>query len=362
MKSSTVDIPLLTPKYHFHHEKGRVRLHLPTWLLVLLAVCIGLLAAASITLSYKLLSYKEIDRTAQSKVRSGQESNGSLIQPHSPTPIPPKTPSKAAPAPPVKIDSYNTGLALDPGLQQILDAYNEVTPPAGVVVLDITDKRYAAIEPDQVRTAASLYKLFVARELYDFNVQGKLSFDQMVTVTQAAVNQDSSDPNLPVGTTIQVSECLRRMITISDNACGYLLGSLISWNNVNETLNIRGYSHTSLGSDQLTSAGDIGLLLRRVAEGQMVTPDSSHNLEAILFEQQINTRLPALLPPGVIGHKTGDLNGLAHDAGIVRTKDKSYVIVVLSGPWKDVGKANNSIAKLSLQVYDYILNFKPQAN
>ena len=325
---------------------------------------IVLLTTVLIALSYKLLSYKLADRAALSAAlsnfRSSQKSQLSLIKPVlPPTPAASKTPSQAAPAPPVQIDSYNSGLAVDPGLQKILDAYNAATPPTGIVVLDITDKTYAAVEPDQVRTAASLYKLFVARELYDFRAQGKLSFDQTVTVTSTAANQDSKDPSLPVGTSIQISECLRRMIVISDNACGYLLGSLIGWNNVNETFNIKGYFQTSLGSDQLTSAGDVSLLLRRAAEGQMVDPESSHNLEAILFEQQINTRLPALLPPGVIGHKTGDLNDLAYDAGIVRTKDKSYVIVVLSGPWKNVDEANNSIAKLSRQVYDYILNFQP---
>ncbi|OVE78490.1 hypothetical protein BVY00_02700, partial [bacterium G20] len=64
MKTSIADIPLYPPKYHFHHEKGRVQLHLPAWLMVLLSVSMALLTAASITLSYKLLFYKGIDQAA----------------------------------------------------------------------------------------------------------------------------------------------------------------------------------------------------------------------------------------------------------------------------------------------------------
>ncbi len=356
MKLTTADIPLLPPKYHYHREQGRAHLHLPTWLMDLLVVGVVLLVAASAVLTNKVLNHAALENVRSTKRLS-------LIQPPQPkTPAPVKTPSATAPVtppPPTRIETYQAGLTQDPGLQKILDSYNASTPPSGIVVLDNTDKIYGAIEPDQVRTAASLYKLFVARELYDFRAQGKISFDQTVTVTQSSVDQASNDPNLPIGTSIQISECLRRMIIISDNACGYLLGNLIGWNNVNETLHIRGYSQTSLGSEQLTSAGDIGLLLRRVSEGQMVDADSSHNLEAILFEQQANSGLPALLPAGIVGHKTGSLNNLVHDAGIVRTKDKVYVIVVLSGPWNDTNEANNSIAQLSRQVYDYILNFKP---
>ncbi len=356
MKSSAADIPLYPPKYHFHREKGRAHFHLPTWFLVVLVVCVALLISISITLSYKQVSHAALDNVRAAKRLS-------LIQPPTPkAPAPLKVPSTpTSPPPPVKIDAYNTALAQDPGLQKILDSYNALTPPAGVVVLDITDKTYAAIEPDQVRTAASLYKLFVARELYDFRAQNKISFDQTLTITQEAADQDYTNVNdLLPGASITISDCLRRMITISDNTCGFLLGSLIGWNNVNETLHVKGYSQTSLGSEQLTSAGDIGLLLRRVAEGQMIDSDSSHNLEAILFQQQKNDSLPVLLPPGVIGHKTGNLDGLVHDAGIVRTNNgKVYVIVVLSGPWKTTAEANNSIAKLSRQVYDYILNLRP---
>lgn len=354
MQSTVANLSLTAPKYHFHHEKGRVHLHLPAWLMSLIVISVASVLTLALVSYYELSNRKAVEKIQATKRLS-------LIQPPTPiSDIKPADASAVAPTPqPVKIDAYNTGLTLDPGLQKILDTYNAATPPSGIVVLDDTDKIYAAIEPDQARTAASLYKLFVAREIYDFRAQGKLSFDKTITITQAAADQDNNDPNLPVGTSIQVSECLRRMIVVSDNACGYLLGNIIGWNNVNQTLQIKGYSQTSLGSEQLTSAADIGLLLRRISEGQMIDADSSHNLEAILFEQQINTALPALLPVGVMGHKTGSLNGLVHDAGIVRANNKVYTIVVLSGPWKKTSDANNSIAQLSRNVYDYIQNYKP---
>ncbi len=335
-----------------HAVKYRLHAYLPRGLTILLIVYIALVATTSGLSLFLRNAHASTPKVSQAIVPAP------AAKPPTTNPAPAATP---APAP--RIEAYTTGLQADPQLQKILDAYNAVTPPNGLVVLDITDKTYAAVEPDQVRTAASLYKLFVARELYDFKAKGKLSFDQTMTVTQTAANQDDTNVNdYSVGSSISIADCLQRMIVISDNTCGYLLGGLIGWNNANDTLHVRGYSQTSLGTDQLTSAGDVGLLLRRMAEGQMVDEASSRDLEALLFQQQVNDRLPALLPAGVIGHKTGNLGSLVHDAGLVRSQGKSYVIVVMSGPWGSTGTdaANSAIAGLSRQVYDYILNYNPK--
>src|SRR5947207_261194 len=131
MKSSTTDIPIQLPKYHFRHEKGRAHFHLPLRTLVLSVFCIALLISTSVVLAYKL-----IERIALDNVRATERL--SLIRPSMPNAsAPTKAPSASAtPTPAARIVSYNTGLSLDPGLQQILDTYNANTPPSGVVVLD----------------------------------------------------------------------------------------------------------------------------------------------------------------------------------------------------------------------------------
>ena len=53
-----------------------------------------------------------------------------------------------------------------------------------------------------------------------------------------------------------------------------------------------------------------------------------------------------------MGHKTGELDGYKHDAGIVYAPKGDYVIVVMSNT-KDPQTAVDVIAKISKAVYDH---------
>ena len=73
----------------------------------------------------------------------------------------------------------------------------------------------------------------------------------------------------------------------------------------------------------------------------------------VLKRQRLNDRIPRYLPKNIeVAHKTGELLGAKHDAGIVFASNGDYIIVVLS-------KTNNSadavekIAKFSEEIYKY---------
>ena len=75
---------------------------------------------------------------------------------------------------------------------------------------------------------------------------------------------------------------------------------------------------------------------------------------ALLKDQRVNNRLPVGLPKGtVIAHKTGDLEGVVHDAGIVFGPKTDYLVVVVSGPWAVPGGAPAKFADLSRQLWNY---------
>jgi beta-lactamase class A len=74
----------------------------------------------------------------------------------------------------------------------------------------------------------------------------------------------------------------------------------------------------------------------------------------LLKDQRVNNRLPQGLPGGtVIAHKTGDLDGVVHDAGIVYGPKTNYLVVVTSGPWNAPGNAPAMFADLSRQLWNY---------
>jgi beta-lactamase class A len=74
-------------------------------------------------------------------------------------------------------------------------------------------------------------------------------------------------------------------------------------------------------------------------------------MEAILKRQKFNDAIPAGLPKGVaVGHKTGNITRIHHDAAIVYA-EKPYVLVVLVRGIQDQKASAALIASISRVVY-----------
>ena len=74
-------------------------------------------------------------------------------------------------------------------------------------------------------------------------------------------------------------------------------------------------------------------------------------MEQLLLAQKINDRIPKYLPTGVkVAHKTGEIDYVRHDAGIV-FGSKDYIFVFLTDT-QHPGEAPEQIALLAKKVYD----------
>ena len=75
----------------------------------------------------------------------------------------------------------------------------------------------------------------------------------------------------------------------------------------------------------------------------------------LLKMQKLNEKLPKYLPNGtVVAHKTGEIDFLTHDAGIIYTKNGDYIIAIFSESDYPPG-AKERIAQISKAVYNYFL-------
>src|SRR3954451_22021843 len=237
----------------------------------------------------------------------------------------PTTTSAAKPATTTTRKPATTTTAARTGspLQRTIDAFAAKQPvPFSVVAIDLTTGSGASRLPDRQVLSASLYKLFVARELLRRIYAGTLS------------------RSAPAGDTNHrtVGECLEAMIVVSDNPCGVAGLRMVGAGAQDAALARDGYKSTRLASPQRTSAADVARFLQKARDHSLLGKggeEPSAELYGLLQRQQVNARLPLGLPPGTpIAHKTGDRIGWAHDAGVITTPNGEVLLAVLSGQWK----------------------------
>lgn len=111
--------------------------------------------------------------------------------------------------------------------------------------------------------------------------------------------------------------------------------------------------HTAIDDAyNVTSPRDIARFFQLLLDGEIISPEASQEMLDLLTQQMINDRLPALLPDGTrVAHKTGNLPGTVHDAGVIFTDGGPAVVVVMSDDAEDEEAVNNLIRETSSIVY-----------
>lgn len=197
------------------------------------------------------------------------------------------------------------------------------------------------VSGDEPFVSASIIKLAILGTLLDQAQSGVLSLDDSVTV----------DPSDVVGGTgvIQASgaggsytyrQLAAYMIQDSDNIATNLIIDAVGMPAVNEYARGIGLAETVLnrrmmdfaaGDENYTSANDVAHILQLIYQGKLVSPDASEFALDLLKGQHDDAGLLEGLPMGsVFAHKTGTLDGVFNDGGIVLDQNP-YVMVVLSG-------------------------------
>lgn len=254
--------------------------------------------------------------------------------------------------------------APDSQLQAILNnTVGELGGKWGVAVKKLDTGQYASFNGDEQQVSASLYKLWVLNELYRQAKMGIVRLDDTSTITAQDAYYDSTLGllRIAVGSQITLREAARLMITRSDNTTSILLVRTLGPDNINRFMRENGLANSVLdwygGGDNLTTPNDVLRELEFVATSQMVDAASSKEMVDFLLGQTINDLLPPGLPAGGrLAHKTGELGGLLHDAGIVYGPSGPFVLVAMSSNLNSYATAYNNMPLLMKRVYDYFNN------
>lgn len=250
-----------------------------------------------------------------------------------------------------------------------------------VVLLDAAGRTVIAVEPDARHYAASTMKLPVLLAAYRRAAEGELDLDAEVTVpatfssavggTYTIDPDDDSDPDpwAKVGGTATLRWLCRRMVIRSSNLATNVVLAHVGLPAVDEALEacdvvgqlvvVRGigdFAAQRAGrSNEITAAG-LARVLFALEQETAADPSVCAEVLEVLAANEIGTDLRAGLPSGTwVAHKNGWVDGVVHDAGLVRPIDAGpFVLVVATTTDWENDTAHALVADVARTVWDEV--------
>lgn len=226
------------------------------------------------------------------------------------------------------LQSSNLLSASGEDLAADLDELNATYPDQlGFVLINEQSGEVITTNESRIFTSASLYKLFLTYAILEQVDAGLLSLqDQMAD-----------------GATID--DYLTSTITVSANEPAKELAHLIGWENIETFIHEQGFVSTSFNpyleydgiyynGDLETTPAEVAFLLERLLEGELLSEASTKYFLGLLGNQQLVYALNTGLSSDVtFAHKTGLLDDVSHDAGILSMDGQNYIVAVLTDGW-----------------------------
>lgn len=253
----------------------------------------------------------------------------------------------------------------------------------GVAVYDLQYKQTLMINERASFHAASTMKLPVMMEIFRLVEEKKLKLNDQIEVKNKFYSiidgseyrlsrQDDSDEEVynRIGQKMTVLELMDHMITWSSNLATNILIERVTPEKVmalmrelgaNDIQVLRGVEDGKAfraGKNNTTTAYDLMLLLKLIAENKFKGKRACEKMVEILSAQHFNDGIPAGLPTATrVAHKTGEITKHSHDAGIVYPANgKPYVIVVLTKGIENQKISSKLIADISGAIYSALMN------
>jgi beta-lactamase class A len=219
-----------------------------------------------------------------------------------------------------------------------------------------------SIRGGEPRPAASVIKVALAMAVFQKGAQGKIDLSSHVSIqtfppTRYVSILAAFDPERK----LSIREICRIALITSDNPLAVYLQTLANFGDVNSLLEEigcgspcrmgAGFSEEELGPKNrvniLTADAAVHLL------SVLITEPFYADLAVALKNNLRNNRIPALLPEHVsVIHKTGSLDGVANDVGIVHDDKVDFTVAFLTDKQADPIRTSNDISDCSLKLFN----------
>ncbi len=235
------------------------------------------------------------------------------------------------------------------------------------------------LDADTAMPTASLIKLPVMVETYWQAAEGKVKLDTTLTLKKEDKVPGSGilTSHFSDGATFPLQDAMRLMIVFSDNTATNMVLDQIGLASTNTRMAKLGFKNTKINAkvfradtriDQefgkkyglgSTTAREMVQLLALIDAGKVVSPEACKEMLEHLKKCDDKEKFPRLLPAGtVLAHKSGSVNAIRTDAGIMYTQSGPIALCVLTDAnedqrWVADNAAQVLMGKIACEVFDH---------
>jgi len=230
-------------------------------------------------------------------------------------------------------------------------------------------------EAEPVRTASTI-KLAIMAAVFDLAARDQVKWNELLTITAAEKVSGSGviASELSDGVQLPLRDLVHLMIVLSDNTATNMILERITGDAVNAYLDrigirttrslrkIRGDGAQLKPSSGFSAAGklpenqaygigvstprDMVGILERIERGTLVSPEASHEMLAILKRCQDDSGIRRKLADVPVANKTGALDALRADVGIVYTKTGRVAMAITVDGMPKTDYSPNNVGSL----------------
>ena len=253
--------------------------------------------------------------------------------------------------------------------QRVQEIASHVDGVVGYSIVDLTTgERIGHLERAAFPTASAI-KLAIVYELFRQAEERKLNLDETLTLDRRQA-VGGTGVLVEMGTpTLSIRDYAVLMVTLSDNTATNVLIDRLGMDKITARMQGLGLNGTKLrrhmmdtaaarrGDENVSTPDELVRLLQAMS-GPMSGPANTGHYQmddAIeLLKKPQENRLRKGLPEGVASaDKSGELEGVRVDAGIVFAKNRPYVLCVMTTFLRDEAEGERAIESISRIAYEY---------
>ncbi|MCQ9209756.1 serine hydrolase [Granulicatella seriolae] len=255
-------------------------------------------------------------------------------------------------------------------LISVLEEQLKAAPFEVAVAMDFSpsDNEPFFVQKNRQFHSASMLKLFIVGTCFQEIEAGRLSLSQQIPIPSHRVGGGGPMEWMPSIRKLSLEELLALTIVYSDNDTSNYLIDLLGIKTIQKWIDAHGFGQTRIerkfmdyvardsGLHNYTSVGDCYRFFKLLAKGELASKESNQKMMHFLLNQANNGKIPRFLNPSILfAHKTGEMDGIEHDGGILIKDDKQLVFCVLTHGECHSNQLINWISDFSRTYFDMVV-------